>query len=268
MADKIQIRRDTASNWTSANPTLAQGELGLETDTSKIKAGTGSTAWTSLGYYTLGVSGVPAASITGTISQSQLAAEAVDESKLQASNAPTNGYFLSAQSGNTGGLTWAEAGGDATGSSSVSTINAVTTTFTGIPAAVRTLRIIFDFVRSTANGVTVKLGDSGGIEASGYVGLGYTANSSTTSGATICWLIPLISPNDTNGAYGFMDITRVATGSNRWIQSGQALIYGSSGAISNFSGGSKTLSGELTQLQIGGGNGNNVTGNVTIVWGY
>ena len=51
VADKIQIRRDTAANWTSSNPTLAQGELGLETDTSKLKAGTGSTAWTSLGYY-------------------------------------------------------------------------------------------------------------------------------------------------------------------------------------------------------------------------
>lgn len=50
MADKIQIRRDTAANWTSANPTLAQGELGIETDTLKVKAGTGSTAWTSLGY--------------------------------------------------------------------------------------------------------------------------------------------------------------------------------------------------------------------------
>jgi hypothetical protein len=50
MADLIQIRRDTAANWTSANPILAQGELGLETDTSKIKAGDGSTAWTSLGY--------------------------------------------------------------------------------------------------------------------------------------------------------------------------------------------------------------------------
>jgi hypothetical protein len=109
VADKIQIRRDTAANWTSANPTLAQGELGLETDTSKIKAGTGSTAWTSLGYYTLGVSGVPAASITGTISQSQLAAEAVNEAKMQVSNAPTNGYMLTAQSGNTGGLTWAAA---------------------------------------------------------------------------------------------------------------------------------------------------------------
>lgn len=50
MADIIQIRRDTAANWTSANPTLAQGELGIETDTLKVKAGTGSTAWTSLGY--------------------------------------------------------------------------------------------------------------------------------------------------------------------------------------------------------------------------
>ena len=50
MASIIQIRRDTASNWTSANPTLAQGELGLETDTLKVKAGDGSTAWTSASY--------------------------------------------------------------------------------------------------------------------------------------------------------------------------------------------------------------------------
>tara|TARA_R110000765_G_scaffold128689_1_gene226977 strand:- start:804 stop:1205 length:402 start_codon:yes stop_codon:yes gene_type:complete len=50
MADIIQIRRDTAANWTSANPTLAQGELGAETDTSKVKIGDGSTAWSSLGY--------------------------------------------------------------------------------------------------------------------------------------------------------------------------------------------------------------------------
>ena len=50
MASIIQIRRDTAANWTSANPTLAQGELGLETDTLKVKAGDGSTAWTSASY--------------------------------------------------------------------------------------------------------------------------------------------------------------------------------------------------------------------------
>jgi hypothetical protein len=47
---QIQIRRGTASQWTSTNPTLAAGEQGFETDTGKFKIGTGSTAWTSLAY--------------------------------------------------------------------------------------------------------------------------------------------------------------------------------------------------------------------------
>jgi hypothetical protein len=51
MADIIQLRRDSAANWTSANPTLAQGEMGIETDTLKLKIGDGTTAWTSLAYY-------------------------------------------------------------------------------------------------------------------------------------------------------------------------------------------------------------------------
>jgi hypothetical protein len=46
----IQLRRDTAANWTSVNPVLAAGELGFETDTRLIKAGDGSTVWTSLAY--------------------------------------------------------------------------------------------------------------------------------------------------------------------------------------------------------------------------
>lgn len=50
MANRIQLRRDTAANWTSSNPTLAAGEVGLETDTRKTKVGDGSTAWASLSY--------------------------------------------------------------------------------------------------------------------------------------------------------------------------------------------------------------------------
>ena len=50
MAVQIQFRNDTAANWTSANPTLAVGEMGIETDTDKFKIGDGATAWTSLGY--------------------------------------------------------------------------------------------------------------------------------------------------------------------------------------------------------------------------
>lgn len=51
-SDLIQVRRDTASNWTSANPTLASGEIGFETDTGKFKIGTGSASWTALLYAT------------------------------------------------------------------------------------------------------------------------------------------------------------------------------------------------------------------------
>lgn len=45
-----QHRRDTAANWTTANPVLMAGEIGLETDTLKLKAGDGTTAWASLSY--------------------------------------------------------------------------------------------------------------------------------------------------------------------------------------------------------------------------
>lgn len=47
---RIQLRRDTAANWTSADPTLAAGEIGIETDTDQLKIGDGATAWSSLGY--------------------------------------------------------------------------------------------------------------------------------------------------------------------------------------------------------------------------
>jgi hypothetical protein len=53
MAQKIQIRRDTAANWTTANPLLAQGEPGHEIDTGKVKFGNGIDNWNSLIYQDL-----------------------------------------------------------------------------------------------------------------------------------------------------------------------------------------------------------------------
>jgi hypothetical protein len=51
ISTQMQIRRDTAANWTSSNPTLASGEIGLETDTNKFKIGTGAAVWASLSYW-------------------------------------------------------------------------------------------------------------------------------------------------------------------------------------------------------------------------
>jgi len=57
------------------------------------------------------------ANLTGEVTSSgnatTIAGNIVDEANLKVSNAPTNGYMLTAQSGNTGGLTWASAGGGA-----------------------------------------------------------------------------------------------------------------------------------------------------------
>ena len=47
---RIQVRRGTASEWTAANPVLAAGEMGVETNTNKFKFGNGSSAWTALSY--------------------------------------------------------------------------------------------------------------------------------------------------------------------------------------------------------------------------
>jgi hypothetical protein len=47
---RIQVRRGSATDWSGVNPILAAGELGVETDTRKIKVGDGSTAWNSLSY--------------------------------------------------------------------------------------------------------------------------------------------------------------------------------------------------------------------------
>jgi hypothetical protein len=57
MSQQIQLRRGTAAAWTSANSTLAQGEMGIETDTGKFKFGDGANAWTMLAYVSSGGGG-------------------------------------------------------------------------------------------------------------------------------------------------------------------------------------------------------------------
>ena len=48
--NQILLRRDTASNWSTWNPTLWAWELGYETDTKKLKIWDWSTVWNSLWY--------------------------------------------------------------------------------------------------------------------------------------------------------------------------------------------------------------------------
>lgn len=51
MATRMQQRRGTASQWTSADPILEAGEFGFESDTGKFKIGDGVNQWSDLEYF-------------------------------------------------------------------------------------------------------------------------------------------------------------------------------------------------------------------------
>jgi Major tropism determinant N-terminal domain len=48
---RVQLRHDTATNWTTANPLLLQGEIGIEVDTNRMKLGDGINRWQTLPYF-------------------------------------------------------------------------------------------------------------------------------------------------------------------------------------------------------------------------
>lgn len=75
MPVNILLRRGTAAEWTASNPTLLEAEVGLETDSKKLKVGDGITAWASLPYITLTPSAasslyatIASPTFTGTVS--------------------------------------------------------------------------------------------------------------------------------------------------------------------------------------------------------
>lgn len=74
---KIQVRRDTAANWTSVNPTPASGEPCFETDTGKFKIGNGITAYNDLPYQ--GSSELPDNVVTTDTIQTITARKAIAE---------------------------------------------------------------------------------------------------------------------------------------------------------------------------------------------
>lgn len=108
---RIQLRRDTAANWTAQNPVLLAGEMGIETDTRKYKVGNGSTAWSSLSYYIEGVlvrgqaskqtSGTIAIGASSTYQSTGLTATFDDDSDYQTSLGTTDSFAIKNTSGAT-----------------------------------------------------------------------------------------------------------------------------------------------------------------------
>jgi hypothetical protein len=149
---------------------------------------------------------------------------------------------------------------------SVATTSGTSIDFTGIPSWVKRITVMFSGVSvSGTSAVLVQLGDSGGIENSGYSGSAVAAgNASTSSGNTFTTGIALASGNASNVLHGSVVINLV--GSNLWVASGSYSF--SNTAFAGSTASSKTLSDTLTQVRLTTVNGTDTfdAGSVNIIY--
>jgi len=121
MSSKILLRRGTAAEWSSANPILGTGELGIETDTLKIKIGNGSSTWSQLSSY----ANVTPAQLTSQINSLISAAPATLDTLNELAAAINNDASFSTTVNNllTGKVS--KSGGDTITSSTASTVGLI-----------------------------------------------------------------------------------------------------------------------------------------------
>lgn len=115
MANLIQLRRGTAADWTTADPVLAAGEVGVETDTGQLKIGDGATAWTALGYFTSG--GGSGANLTWTAASSTVASDTGTDAVLTEVDGSNPGLMSVADKGKLDAISGTNTGDEVAASS-------------------------------------------------------------------------------------------------------------------------------------------------------
>jgi hypothetical protein len=214
-------RTDTAANWTAANPTLLAGELGFESDTGKAKLGTGSTAWTSLGY--LGV--IPSSGVY-PLSQLLMPSGTVSAPSISFNGDTDLGIYRSG----TDQLSFTTAGTERLRITSTGTINIV-----GAGTAGSTQAISFN---GSAPVNSLVIDSSGrllvGTSVSASTALGFTPNLQiANSGAGAAVSIGRYSANASQPQFAFQK-SRGAVGVQTVVNSGdtlgQIVFEGSDGA--------------------------------------
>jgi hypothetical protein len=151
---------------------------------------------------------------------------------------------------------------------SVASTSGTAIDFTGIPAGVNRITIMFVGVSTNGTSVPiVQLGDAGGIEATGYLGAASAITTTTVGSANYTTGIGLISSmSDTIVLHGPLTLTR-QTG-NTWVSSH---VFGRNDAAGTALGGaSKTLSAELDRVRLTtvGGTDTFDAGAVNIAWEF
>ena len=151
-----------------------------------------------------------------------------------------------------------------TAGTSVASTSGTSIDFTSIPSWVKKIMIIFRGVSTTGTSVPIiQLGDSGGIETTGYLGTGAASNGATlyTTGISLChtW-----SSNTT--IHGRIETLLQDSSANAWVAFGG---FGQSDAAGwALTGASKALSGTLDRVRITTVNGTDTfdAGSINILY--
>jgi hypothetical protein len=163
MASKIQLRRDTAANWSSTNPILASGEIGFITDTNKFKIGNGSTAFNSLSFFN--------GNLTGSV---------LDDLSDVTITSATNGDFL-----RWNGSAWindaVNLSTDTVGDYVASLVAGTGITLSNNSGEASTPTVALTNSSLTINGTSISLGGTGTITAAAGTLTGSTLASGVTS---------------------------------------------------------------------------------------
>jgi len=146
-------------------------------------------------------------------------------------------------------------GGAITSGTAVASTSGTSIDFTGIPSWVKRITVMFDGVSTTGtSNVVIQLGDSGGIETTGYVGSHTAISASTVSTNSNTTNFTIYSQQAASNIFSGV-ATICLIGSNTWAASGSA---GSAVPRGTVFGGSKTLSGTLDRIRIAGDNGTDI----------
>lgn len=148
---------------------------------------------------------------------------------------------------------------------SVASTSGTSIDFTGIPAWVKRITVMLSGVSASGTSTfTLQLGDSGGIETSGYAG-GCLQNGTQTAWASSAMLL---NRTAANAEVTSTQAVLTLLGSNQWVLSSTMYSNESGSIYMGVSSGTKTLSDTLDRVRITTTNGTDVfdAGTINILY--
>jgi hypothetical protein len=154
--------------------------------------------------------------------------------------------------------------GTITSATAVATTSGTAIDFTGIPSWVKRITVMFNGVSTSgASNILVQIGNSGGIETSGYLSYANQFNGSPGGSSSTAGFLIFEAWAATTLGYGIVTITNVS--GNTWVY---GCSMGASDSSISVGGGNKTLSDVLNRIRLTTANGTDTfdAGSVNILY--